>query len=97
MVGCITANPGGVAQFENRGFQLRSPRHTDTEIWRYRVVRSKPFIRVCSANLKWPVGDVSTGPDHVSQSVHVPGVPSRTSAGLWRRARLAVSLIPGCA
>jgi hypothetical protein len=53
----------------------------------------KSFIRVCSANLNWPAGDVSTGPDHVGQS----GVHSRMSTGLWCQARVAVSLPPECA
>ena len=57
-------------------------------------MRSKPFIRVCSANLNWPPGDVSTGPDHVGQSLPVPGFRSRTSAGPRRQARVAVSLVP---
>jgi GNAT superfamily N-acetyltransferase len=37
-------------------------------------MRSKPFIRVCSANLNRPAGDVFTRPDHVGQSVPIPGV-----------------------
>jgi hypothetical protein len=60
-------------------------------------VRSKPFIRVGSANLNWPPGDISTEPDYVGQSVPVPGVLSRTSAGPRRQARVAVSLVPECA
>jgi hypothetical protein len=44
-------------------------------------VRSKPLIRVWPANLNWPPGDVSTGADHVVQSVHV------------RQARVVVPLV----
>jgi hypothetical protein len=57
-------------------------------------VRSKPFINVCSTNLNWPAGHASTGPDHIGQSVPVPGVDSRVSAGLRRHDRVAVSLLP---
>jgi hypothetical protein len=54
-------------------------------------VQLKQLIRVSWANLNRPTGDVFTGPDHVGQPVPVPGVHSRTSAGLWRQARVAVS------
>ena len=94
MVGAVSiasANPSDITQFEHRGFSPWSSRHTVTETWRWSVVGSNPFTRVCWADLNWPTEDVSCGPSQLGRSVSVRDVRGSAWTNMASRPR---SMLP---